>query len=123
MKYNKIYRVTMVRRDTKDYILQKYTDEYILTYDYCDADLEIDLKGDLCFNTEYMITKRVPICEVHDINDLLGFIDRNKINISDNSIDVEHNIFWVGGECDYGLSFENLERLGWKEDLKYEFGY
>ncbi len=117
MNYNKIYKVTMVSRDS-NFKLNKYVNQYILTCDNCDADMEINLTGNLCFNTDYMVTKRVPVTEVHDINDILSFIDRNKINISDDSIDVDNNIFWVGGECDYGLSFENLERLGWKEDLK-----
>ena len=113
MKYNKIYKVTLVNIEDKT----KYENQFILTYDYCDSDFEIDLKADLMFNTEYIIINRKFACEVHDIKDLLGFISRNKIDIPTESVDLKNEIFWVGGELDYGLAFKDLERLGW---IKWE---
>lgn len=128
MKYD-----TIIKCDLSDFKSGKveYKNCYLLTYKGCDTCMEIDLIGNLFFNTDYKAINRQEVEKVNNIEDLFNFMNNHNLigkyeceTFGDflnmrkwHTYFVDKTKINVGGEQDYVLDY-NLKVLGWKEDLK-----
>lgn len=105
MKYNKIVKCNFESFKDNEVI---YGNVYLLTYDGCSEELEIDLTSNLWFNTEYRAINKKVVMEVENINQVLDFLKEH--NISDYAkkdiFDNEKQLLYVGGSRDLVLDFD-----------------
>ena len=116
MKYD-----TIVKCDFEDFRSGKikYTNIYLLTYNGCSEELEIDLTSNLWFNTEYKAINREIVKQVNNINEVMDFLKEHNITISEYAkkdiFDTENELVCVGGSNDYVLDY-NLNVIGLKDN-------
>lgn len=107
MKYNKIVKCNFESFKDNEVI---YGNVYLLTYDGCSEELEIDLTSNLWFNTEYRAINKKVVMEVENINQVLDFLKEHNITISDYAkkdiFDNEKQLLYVGGSRDLVLDFD-----------------
>lgn len=107
MKYNKIVKCNFESFKDNEAI---YGNVYLLTYDGCSEELEIDLTSNLWFNTEYKAINKKVVMEVENINQVLDFLKEHNITISDYAkkdiFDNEKQLLYVGGSRDLVLDFD-----------------
>jgi len=115
--YNTIIRCTMISKYNEK---EKYPDSYLLIKDIDEpaSDMNIDLKGDMCFNTDYLLDKVELVKEIESLQELYDFCGEKKIEI-DKTLIHEKGLL-VGGGRDYFI-FNNLIPYGWLEcDFQFE---
>lgn len=108
-RYNKIVKCKLCGIRYEDEI---YPDSYVLVKDIndLDSDLNIDIKGNLCFNTDFKIKDIEKVVEIKSLEDFYDFCKKNKIEIDKNNIHSKGLI--VGGCKDYFI-FNDLIPYGW----------
>lgn len=116
MKYNKIVKCNFASFKDNDII---YGNVYLLTYNGCSEELEIDLTSNLWFNTEYKAINREIVKQVNNINEVMDFLKEHNITISEYAkkdiFDTENELVCVGGSNDYVLDY-NLNVIGLKDN-------
>ncbi len=94
-RYNKIVKCKLVSKyDT-------YDEQYLLTFNNCDNEFEVDLKSDFYFNTGYDSVSRKIAATINTINDLKTFCKEHNINIPNDCL--KDNYLYIGGCRDYKL--------------------
>ena len=108
-KYNKIVKCTLVGIHYKNEV---YPDSFVLVKDINDleSELNVDLKGDLCFNTDFEIKNIEKIIEINSLEEFYDFCKKNEIEINKNYIHPKGLL--VGGCKDYFI-FNDLSPYGW----------
>ena len=130
MKYN-----TIIQCDLADFRYGKieYKNCYLLSYNGCSEELEIELTGNFWFNTEFKAVHRKKVARVENAIDLLNFMIHNNIFTQHNEEifkevlhtrkydfnNLDNSRLYVGGCRDYILDY-NLNVLGWKEEFENE---
>lgn len=115
--YNTIIRCVMISKNNEN---EKYPDSYLLIQDIDEpaSDMDIDLKGDMCFNTDYLLDEVELIKEIKSLQELYEFCKEKNIEI-DKDLIHEKGLL-VGGGRDYFI-FNNLIPYGWLEcDFQFE---
>lgn len=115
--YNTIIRCTMISKNNEN---EKYPDSYLLIKDIDEpaSDMDIDLKGDLCFNTEFSLNEVELIKKIESLQELYDFCNEKNIKL-DKSLIHEKGLL-VGGGRDYFI-FNNLIPYGWLDcDFQFE---
>ena len=94
-----------------------YENCYLLTGDDVepDGELEVELTGELFFNTEFRGLNREVVATVNNIDELIEFCNKHDISIPDACCSREGYLY-VGGDREYVIDAE-LGALGWKDEL------
>ena len=112
-KYNKIVKCDLEGISTVDY----YENAFLLTGDDVEVDegLEIELTGELYFNTEFKSLNREEVAVINSVSELLDFCKKFFIEVPEECL-TDKGTLKVGGGREYILNQE-LFALGWEEDL------
>ena len=115
--YNTIIRCTMISKYNEK---EKYPDSYLLIQDIeaPASDMDIDLKGDFCFNTYFDLDKVEFVKNINSLQELYDFCKEKNIEIRESLIHEKGLL--VGGGRDYFI-FNNLIPYGWLDcDFQFE---
>ena len=97
MKYNKIVNGTLADLKTGKEI---YNNQFILMQDNKNfTDFDVDLTGDLFFNTDFEITEIISETYINSLDELYHYCTANKVTIPKHYI--TKNGLICGGEKDY----------------------
>lgn len=116
-RYSRIDKATLIDKHNSD---NRFINCYILTGYNTPEEFEVELTGNMAFNTEYKIENREMVMKVNNLDELSAFMNRNQF-VTDvdeyiKKINGETVFMTVGGGKDM-LVFANLE-YNWFENLK-----
>lgn len=112
-KYQYIVKCNLVNSS------DEYKNQYLLVKDLnnLESQMEIDLKGDLCFNCCFKVRFPKIIDLINSFQDLKEFCNKNNIVIPKERVSNNGIIF--GADIESGLLINNnLEAIGWTDSLE-----
>lgn len=116
-RYSRIDKATLIDKHNSD---NRFINCYILTGYNTPEEFEVELTGDMAFNTEYRVEDREMVMKVNNLDELSAFMNQNQFATDVDEylkkINGETVLMTVGGGKDM-LVFANLE-YNWFENLK-----